>query len=73
MWINIDGEEFNFSLVLRYKREGKNLYITDISNTTRMIYYKSEHKAKQVESYLKRTLNSNLVINSGINEPNNLY
>lgn len=52
MWININGEEFNFSLVLRYKREGKNLYITDISNTTRMVYYKSEHKAKQVESFL---------------------
>ena len=73
MWIILDNEKVNFNLVLRFRREEKILYVTDITNNTRMIYYNSESKAKQVENYLMKVLNSNLVINSEINEPNNLY
>ena len=73
MWIILDNEKVNFNLVLRFRREEKILYVTDITNSTRMIYYKSDDKAKQVEDYLLKVLNSNLVINSEINEPNNLY
>lgn len=73
MWIPLNKEIVNFDLVLRFKREEKNLYITDITNVTKIVYYNSESKAKQVEKYLTNILNSNLVINSEINEPNNLY
>ena len=73
MWITLGNEKVNFDLVLRFRREEKILYVTDITNSTRMIYYKTDDKAKQVEDYLLKVLNSNLVINSEINEPNNLY
>ena len=59
MWINLQGHYVNFNLVKSFYRDGKT--IVYITNEKTILYYGSADKAKQVEDFIVKVLNGDLL------------
>lgn len=59
MWINLQGHYVNFNLVKSFYREGKIIVYT--TNEKTILYYGSADKAKQVEDFIVKVLNGDLL------------
>lgn len=59
MWINLQGHYVNFNLVKSFYRDGKTIVYT--INEKTILYYGSADKAKQVEDFIVKVLNGDLL------------
>lgn len=59
MWINLQGKYINFNLVKRFYREDST--ITYIIDEKVVLFYKNIEKAKQVEEFIVKSLNRELI------------
>lgn len=59
MWINLQGKYINFNLVKRFYREEST--ITYIIDEKVVLFYKNAEKAKQVEEFIVKSLNGELI------------
>ena len=59
MWINLQGKYINFNLVKRFYREDST--ITYIIDEKVVLFYKNVDKAKQVEEFIVKSLNRDLL------------
>lgn len=59
MWINLQGKYINFDLVKRFYREDST--ITYIIDEKVVLFYKNAEKAKQVEEFIVKSLNGELI------------
>lgn len=59
MWINLQGKYINFNLVKRFYREDST--ITYIIDEKVVLFYKNIDKAKQVEEFIVKSLNGDLL------------
>lgn len=59
MWINLQGKYINFNLVKRFYREDST--ITYIIDEKVVLFYKNIDKAKQVEDFIVKVLNGDLL------------
>lgn len=59
MWINLQGKYINFNLVKRFYREKST--ITYIIDEKVVLFYKNAEKAKQVEEFIVKSLNGDLL------------
>lgn len=59
MWINLQGHYINFNLVKRFYREDST--ITYIIDEKVVLFYKNVDKAKQVEEFIVKSLNGDLL------------
>ena len=59
MWINLQGHYVNFNLVKRLYR--KDSTITYIIDEKVVLFYKNIDKAKQVEEFIVKSLNGDLL------------
>jgi hypothetical protein len=59
MWINLQGKYINFDLVKRFYREDST--ITYIIDEKVVLFYKNIEKAKQVEEFIVKSLNGELI------------
>ena len=59
MWINLQGKYINFNLVKRLYR--KDSTITYIIDEKVVLFYKNIDKAKQVEEFIVKSLNGDLL------------
>ena len=59
MWINLQGKYINFNLVKRFYREDST--ITYIIDEKVVLFYKNVDKAKQVEEFIVKSLNGDLL------------
>ena len=59
MWINLQGHYVNFNLVKSFYRDGKTIVYT--TNEKTMLYYSNTEKAKQVEDFIVKVLNGDLL------------
>lgn len=59
MWINLQGKYINFNLVKRFYREDST--ITYIIDEKVVLFYKNAEKAKQVEEFIVKSLNGELI------------
>lgn len=60
MWINIQGININFNLILQFTRKENTIILKDITNKNEnenVYYYNTITKAKQVEKYIMNKLN----------------
>ena len=59
MWINLQGHYVNFNLVKSFYGDGKTIVYT--TNEKTILYYGSADKAKQVEDFIVKVLNGDLL------------
>ena len=59
MWINLQGKYINFNLVKRFYREEST--ITYVTDEKVVLFYKNADKAKQVEDFIVKVLNGDLL------------
>ena len=59
MWINLQGHYVNFNLVKSFYRDGKTIVYT--INEKTILYYSDIKKAKQVEDFIVKVLNGDLL------------
>ena len=59
MWVNLQGHYVNFNLVKSFYRDGKTIVYT--TNEKTMLYYSNTEKAKQVEDFIVKVLNGDLL------------
>ena len=59
MWINLQGHYVNFNLVKSFYRDDKTIVYT--TNEKTILYYGSADKAKQVEDFIVKVLNGDLL------------
>ena len=59
MWINLQGHYVNFNLVKSFYRDDKTIVYT--TNEKTILYYGSADKAKQVEEFIVKVLNGDLL------------
>ena len=59
MWINLQGHYVNFNLVKSFYRDDKTIVYT--TNEKIILYYGNTEKAKQVEEFIVKSLNGDLL------------
>ena len=59
MWINLQGHYVNFNLVKSFYRDDKTIVYT--TNEKTILYYGSADKAKQVEDFIVKVLDGDLL------------
>lgn len=59
MWINLQGHYVNFNLVKNFYRDDKTIVYT--TNEKTILYYSNAEKAKQVEEFIVKSLNGDLL------------